>query len=50
LNAPFAYLHSLEQFGIKFGLDNISAIVARLGHPSARSDPSISRGPTARVP
>ena len=30
---PFAYLHSLEQFGIKFGLDNISAIVARLGHP-----------------
>jgi dihydrofolate synthase/folylpolyglutamate synthase len=33
LNAPFAYLHGLEQFGIKFGLDNISAIVARLGHP-----------------
>jgi dihydrofolate synthase/folylpolyglutamate synthase len=30
---PFVYLHSLEQFGIKFGLDNISAIVARLGHP-----------------
>ena len=30
---PFAYLSSLEQFGIKFGLDNISAIVARLGHP-----------------
>ena len=33
MNDPFAYLHSLEQFGIKFGLDNISAIVARLGHP-----------------
>jgi dihydrofolate synthase/folylpolyglutamate synthase len=30
---PFAYLRSLEQFGIKFGLDNISAVVARLGHP-----------------
>ena len=30
---PLTYLHSLEQFGIKFGLDNISAIVARLGHP-----------------
>src|SRR5262249_46620525 len=28
-----AYLLSLEQFGIKFGLDNIRAIVARLGHP-----------------
>jgi len=30
---PLTYLFSLEQFGIKFGLDNISAIVARLGHP-----------------
>ena len=30
---PLAYLHGLEQFGIKFGLDNISALVARLGHP-----------------
>ncbi len=30
---PHRYLRSLEQFGIKFGLDNISAIVARLGHP-----------------
>ncbi len=30
---PLTYLHSLEQFGIKFGLDNISAIVARLEHP-----------------
>jgi dihydrofolate synthase/folylpolyglutamate synthase len=28
-----SYLFSLEQFGIKFGLDNISALVARLGHP-----------------
>src|SRR2546423_10572527 len=30
---PLAYLFSLEQFGIKFGLDNIIAIVAALGHP-----------------
>src|SRR5262249_28260913 len=30
---PLAYLFSLEQFGIKFGLENISAIVERLGHP-----------------
>jgi len=30
---PLAYLFGLEQFGIKFGLDNIRAIVARLGHP-----------------
>jgi len=30
---PLAYLFSLEQFGIKFGLGNISAIVAALGHP-----------------
>jgi dihydrofolate synthase/folylpolyglutamate synthase len=30
---PFTYLFGLEQFGIKFGLENISAIVARLGHP-----------------
>jgi dihydrofolate synthase/folylpolyglutamate synthase len=30
---PLSYLFSLEQFGIKFGLDNISAIVARLNHP-----------------
>jgi dihydrofolate synthase/folylpolyglutamate synthase len=28
-----AYLFSLEQFGIKFGLDNIRTILARLGHP-----------------
>jgi dihydrofolate synthase/folylpolyglutamate synthase len=27
------YLFSLEQFGIKFGLDNITTIVAHLGHP-----------------
>jgi dihydrofolate synthase/folylpolyglutamate synthase len=33
VNDPLAWLFSLEQFGIKFGLDNISAIVARLGHP-----------------
>lgn len=30
---PLAYLFSLEQFGIKFGLDNMRAIVARLDHP-----------------
>ncbi len=28
-----SYLFSLEQFGIKFGLDNIVAIVERLGRP-----------------
>jgi dihydrofolate synthase/folylpolyglutamate synthase len=27
------YLFGLEQFGIKFGLENISRIVERLGHP-----------------
>jgi dihydrofolate synthase / folylpolyglutamate synthase len=27
------YLFGLEQFGIKFGLENIAAIVERLGHP-----------------
>jgi dihydrofolate synthase/folylpolyglutamate synthase len=30
---PLAYLFSLEQFGIKFGLENITAIVERLGRP-----------------
>ena len=30
---PLAWLFALEQFGIKFGLHNISTIVARLGHP-----------------
>ncbi len=30
---PFTYLFGLEKFGIKFGLDNIATIVARLGHP-----------------
>jgi len=30
---PFDYLFSLERFGIKFGLENISTLVARLGHP-----------------
>ena len=28
-----AYLFSLEQFGIKFGLDSIRALLARLGNP-----------------
>jgi dihydrofolate synthase/folylpolyglutamate synthase len=30
---PLDYLFSLEQFGVKFGLDNIRAIVRALGHP-----------------
>ncbi|HEX3644183.1 MAG TPA: folylpolyglutamate synthase/dihydrofolate synthase family protein [Vicinamibacterales bacterium] len=30
---PLTWLFALEQFGIKFGLDNISTLVARLGHP-----------------
>jgi len=30
---PLTYLFNLEQFGIKFGLDNIHAIVERLGRP-----------------
>jgi dihydrofolate synthase/folylpolyglutamate synthase len=30
---PLAYLFGLEQFGIKFGLDNINAILTRLGRP-----------------
>jgi dihydrofolate synthase/folylpolyglutamate synthase len=30
---PLPYFFGLEQFGIKFGLDNISSIVERLGHP-----------------
>ena len=30
---PLSYLFSLEQFGIKFGLDNIRALLARLGDP-----------------
>jgi dihydrofolate synthase / folylpolyglutamate synthase len=30
---PFTYLFGLEQFGIKFGLENISTLVAALGHP-----------------
>jgi len=31
--APLDWLFALAQFGIKFGLDNIHAIVAELGHP-----------------
>jgi dihydrofolate synthase/folylpolyglutamate synthase len=33
LTEPLPWLFALEQFGIKFGLENISTIVARLGHP-----------------
>ena len=30
---PFAYLFALEQFGIKFGLDNIRRLLGALDHP-----------------
>jgi dihydrofolate synthase/folylpolyglutamate synthase len=30
---PLSYLFGLEQFGIKFGLENMSALVERLHHP-----------------
>jgi folylpolyglutamate synthase/dihydropteroate synthase len=30
---PLDYLFGLEQFGIKFGLDNITALVEALGRP-----------------
>lgn len=30
---PLSYLFGLGQFGIKFGLENMSAIAGRLGHP-----------------
>jgi dihydrofolate synthase/folylpolyglutamate synthase len=33
LNDPLPWLFALEQFGIKFGLENISTIVTALGHP-----------------
>jgi dihydrofolate synthase/folylpolyglutamate synthase len=36
----FDWLFSLAQFGIKFGLDNIHALVGELGHPE-RAYPSI---------
>jgi dihydrofolate synthase/folylpolyglutamate synthase len=42
---PLERLFSLEQFGIKLGLDNIRAIVEALGHPE-RSWPSIHIGGT----
>lgn len=32
-DAPLDWLFGLGQFGIKFGLDNIQALVAELGHP-----------------
>ena len=37
---PLDYLFGLEQFGIKFGLENIRTLVAALGHPE-RSFPSV---------
>ena len=33
MHDPLAWLFALEQFGIKFGLENISTIAARLGRP-----------------
>jgi dihydrofolate synthase / folylpolyglutamate synthase len=33
VHESLVWLFSLEQFGIKFGLDNISTLVAQLGHP-----------------
>ena len=33
MSNPLTWLFALEQYGIKFGLENISAIVERLGHP-----------------
>jgi dihydrofolate synthase/folylpolyglutamate synthase len=33
LQDPLSYLFGLEQFGIKFGLQNIQAMCAALGHP-----------------
>src|SRR2546430_11483732 len=33
VNDPLSYLFGLGQFGIKFGLENMFAIVGRLGHP-----------------
>ena len=33
MSSPLEYLFSLEHFGIKFGLDNIRAILDGLGHP-----------------
>ena len=37
---PIQYLFGLEQFGIKFGLDNIRTICAHLGHPE-RAYPTV---------
>jgi dihydrofolate synthase/folylpolyglutamate synthase len=37
---PLDYLFGLEQFGIKFGLENIRALVAALGHPE-RAFPTV---------
>jgi dihydrofolate synthase/folylpolyglutamate synthase len=42
---PIERLFSLEQFGIKLGLDNIRTILAALGHPE-RAWPSIHIGGT----
>src|SRR6201985_3640968 len=33
LSGPLDWLFGLEQFGIKLGLDNISAMLDALGHP-----------------
>lgn len=33
MSDPFTYLHGLEHFGIKVGLENITTLVTALGHP-----------------
>jgi dihydrofolate synthase / folylpolyglutamate synthase len=38
--SALAYLFGLEQFGIKFGLENISTLLAHLGHPE-RAFPTV---------
>jgi dihydrofolate synthase / folylpolyglutamate synthase len=39
-DSPFEYLFSLQHFGIKFGLDNMRAILGALGHPQ-RAFPAV---------
>ena len=41
---PLAYLFSLERLGMKFGLENISALCGSLGHPECRFDSVIVAG------
>jgi dihydrofolate synthase/folylpolyglutamate synthase len=41
---PLAYVFSLERLGMKFGLHNISALCAELGHPERSFDSVIVAG------